>query len=152
GLLPFAFERGGLFRRYVDWALDVPLLFIYRGGRYLPPGNHTFRQFMNQGIDGQLATLEDWDTHLTTLFPEVRLKRYLEVRGADPSSLPMVLALPALWTGLLYDDEALAGATALTAGLSFAQRAELRASVPRQGLAARLPDGRTVHAAARELV
>src|SRR5215831_2030651 len=152
GLLPFAFERGGLFRRYVEWALDVPLLFVYRGGRYLAPGDHTFRQFMLEGIDGQRATLEDWDTHLTTLFPEVRLKKYLEVRGADASSLPMVLALPALWTGLLYDDDALAGATALTAGLSFEQRSALRAAVPRQGLAARLPDGRTVHAVARELV
>jgi glutamate--cysteine ligase len=152
GLLPFAFERGGAFRRYVDWALDVPLLFLYRDGQYREAGGASFRRFMTDGLDGQRATLEDWDTHLTTLFPEARLKRYLELRGADAGTLPMVLALPALWTGLLYDDAALAGATALTAGLAMADRQALRQAVPRQGLAARLPDGRSVRDVGRELV
>jgi len=151
GLLRLAFERGGVFRRYVEWALDVPLLFLYRDGGYREAGGVTFRRFMMDGIDGQLATIEDWDTHLTTLFPEARLKHYLELRGADAGPLPMVLALPALWKGLLYDDDALSGATALTAGLSWADREALREAVPRQGLAARLPDGRTVRQVAREL-
>jgi glutamate--cysteine ligase len=152
GLLPFAWERGGLFRRYTEWALDVPLLFRYRAGAYQPANGVTFRRFMREGIDGERATLEDWDMHLTTLFPEARLKHYLELRGADAGPLPMVLALPALWKGLLYDDDACAAATALTAGLGFAERQALRAEVPRAGLAARLPDGRTMHAVARELV
>lgn len=148
GLLKLAFERGPVFRRYVDWALDVPLLFLYRDDRYHEAGGITFRRLMAEGR----ATIEDWDTHLTTLFPEARLKRYLELRGADAGPLPMVLALPALWKGLLYDDDALAGATALTASLSWADRLALRQAVPKQGLAARLPDGRSVHDAARELV
>jgi glutamate--cysteine ligase len=148
GLLRFAFEHGHVFRRYVEWALDVPLLFLYRDGGYHEAGGVTFRRLMAEGR----ATLEDWDTHLTTLFPEARLKRYLELRGADAGPLPMVLALPAFWKGLLYDDDALAGATALTAGLSWADRLALRQAVPRQGLAARLPDGRLVHDVARELV
>jgi glutamate--cysteine ligase len=152
GLLPFAFERGGVFRRYVEWALDVPLLFLYRDGGYREAGGVTFRQFMAQGIDGRPATLDDWDTHLTTLFPEARLKQYLELRGADAGPLPMVLALPALWKGLLYDDDALAGATALTAGLGPGEREALRQAVPRAGLSARLPDGRAVRDAARDLV
>jgi glutamate--cysteine ligase len=152
GLLPFAFERGGLFESYVEWALDVPLLFLYRDGRYSEANGVTFRQYMRDGIDGRRPTLADWDTHLTTLFPEARLKHYLELRGADAGPLPMVLALPALWMGLLYDDTACAAATALTAGLGFADRLALRAEVPRAGLAARLPDGRSVQVLARELV
>ena len=152
GLLRFAFESGATFRRYVDWALDVPLLFLYRAGTYREAGGVSFRQLMTEGIDGQRATLEDWDTHLTTLFPEARLKRYLELRSADAGSLPMVLALPALWKGILYDDDATAGATALLAGLSWDDRLALRAAVPRKGLATRLPDGRTVGEVARELV
>lgn len=152
GLLPFAFEPGSLFRRYTEWALDVPLLFRYRNGRYVDAGGATFRRFMLEGLDGDRATLEDWDTHLTTLFPEARLKHYLELRGADAGSRKMVLALPALWKGLLYDDAACAAATALTAKLNYAERLALRAEVPQMGLAARLPDGRTVLEVARELV
>lgn len=152
GLLPFAFEDGPLFARYSEWALDVPLLFLYRGGRYFSAGGMTFRRFLHEGFQGERATLEDWDTHLTTLFPEVRLKSYLEVRGADAGPVPMVLALPALWKGLLYDAEACRAATELMAGLTWEQRQALRTAVPREGLATRLPDGRSVVEVARELV
>jgi glutamate--cysteine ligase len=152
GLLPFAFEDGPLFRHYTEWALDVPLLFLYRGGRYFSAGAMTFRRFLREGFQGDAATLEDWDTHLTTLFPEVRLKHYIEVRGADAGPLAMVLALPALWKGLLYDDDATREALALTSRLSFAERLALREAVPRLGLSAELPDGRRVAEVARVLV
>lgn len=152
GLLPFAFEDGPIFMRYTDWALDVPLLFLYRRDRYLSAGGLTFRRFLRDGFEGEAATIEDWDTHLTTLFPEARLKHYLEVRGADAGPMPLVRALPALWKGLLYDPDALVASTALLAGLSFAERVKLREDVPRSGLTTRLPDGRTVGDAARELV
>src|SRR5262249_14420619 len=121
-------------------------------GVYLPASGVTFRRFMTEGIDGERATLEDWDTHLTTLFPEARLKHYLELRGADAGPLPMVLALPALWKGLLYDDDACAAATELTTGRPCPARQPLRAGLPRVGLRARPPDGRTVHEVARALV
>src|SRR5688572_18156644 len=152
GLLPFAFEDRPLFASYTEWALDVPLLFLYRGGRYFSAGGMTFRRFLAEGFEGERATVEDWDTHLTTLFPEVRLKHYLEVRGADAGPRPMVLALPALWKGLLYDRAACEGAVRLTAGLSYPERLALRAEVPRAGLLAQLPDGRRALDVARELV
>lgn len=153
GLLPFAFEDGPLFSRYVEWALDVPLLFLY-DGHYHQAHGVTFRRWMREGIDGRVPTMADWDLHLSTLFPEVRLKQYLEVRGADAGPRPMILALPALWRGLLYDDEAVRAATALTAGLTFDERVALRAAVPRSGFATRLSGGRsaTVGELARELV
>ncbi len=138
GLLPFAFERGDVFRRYVEWALDVPLLFLY-DGRYHESGGVTFRRFMREGIQGKRPTLDEWDLHLSTLFPEARVKNYLEVRGADAGPLSMVLALPALWRGLLYDEDACAAATALTARLGFADRLALREAVPAAGLAAVVP-------------
>jgi glutamate--cysteine ligase len=154
GLLPFVFsdEGGGIFRRYVEWALDVPLLFLYRDGVYREAGGVTFRRFLREGIDGRRPTLDDWDTHLTTLFPEARLKQYLEVRSADAGPLPMVLALPALWKGLLYDDDALSGALAVLGRLGWDERVALRRAVPLSGLTTPLPDGRTVRDAARELV
>ncbi len=153
GLLPFAFAEGeGLFRAYTEWALDVPLLFLYRDGRYFEAPAITFRRFMREGYQGNAATIEDWDTHLTTLFPEVRLKHYLEVRGADAGSVPMMLALPALVKGILYDAEARRAAIALTARWSYLDRLALRDAVPRAGLRAPLPTGGTVGDAARELV
>jgi len=152
GLLPFAFERAGLFRKYTQWALDVPLLFLYRDGRYFDAKGMTFRRFMRNGFEGETATLEDWDTHLTTLFPEARLKHFIEVRGADAGSVPMMLALPALWKGLLYDREARRAAIQLTAAWTFPERLALREAVPRTGLAAPIPGGGTVAVAARELV
>ncbi|MSP17604.1 MAG: glutamate--cysteine ligase [Myxococcales bacterium] len=150
GLLPLAFEEGDLYRRYAEWALDVPMLFLYRDG-YRAAGGMTFRRFLREGFGDERATMADWTMHVSTLFPEVRLKQVIELRGADAGPMPMVLALPALWKGLLYDDDACREARRLTAGWSFAERLALRASVPRAGLAARA-GGRSVLELARELV
>jgi glutamate--cysteine ligase len=151
GLSRFVFDgRRDIFRAYTEWALDVPMYFVYRGG-YLPAGGVTFRQFMTDGWRGERATMSDWALHLSTLFPEARLKRFIEVRGCDCGSLSMIAALPAFCRGLLYDDDARAAATALTAGLSWDQRQALADQVPRAGLAARAGD-RTLGELARELV
>ena len=137
GLLPFAFEPGMGFERYVDYALDVPMYFVYRDGRYIDVAGASFKHF----LDGKLAalpgirpTLDDWADHLTTLFPDVRLKHFLEMRGADAGGFAQIWALPALWTGLLYDKQALDGALALTADWTSAERQALRDIVPRLGL------------------
>jgi glutamate--cysteine ligase len=138
GLLPFVFQPGFAFRDYAEWALDVPMFFVVRGGHYRPAGAITFRRFIREGFEGERATLADWELHLSTLFPEVRLKRYVEVRGADAGPLEMAAALPALWRGLLDDRQACADAWSLVADHDFAAREALRRVVPREGLAARL--------------
>jgi glutamate--cysteine ligase len=138
GLLPFVFEPSCSFRDYALWALDVPMFFVVRGGVYNPAGGITFRKFLRDGLHGETATLADWEGHLATVFPEVRLKRYIEVRGADAGPLPMAAGLAALWRGLLDDPAARSEAWALVAGHSFAEREALRRAVPREGLAARL--------------
>jgi glutamate--cysteine ligase len=148
GLLPFVFEEGFGYERYAEWALDVPMFFIVRDERYLPAHTVTFRQFMSSGFEGHRPTLADWDLHLTTLFPEVRLKRIVEVRGAD--CVPWLSALPALWKGLLYDDGALDAAFALAKDWSFAEREAALDDVARRGLAARAA-GTPVLPLAREL-
>jgi glutamate--cysteine ligase len=153
GLLHFAFDaeqRGGVFRAYAEWALDVPLYFVYRGG-YRPVTGLTFRRFMAEGWQGERATRADWALHLSTLFPEARFKKYLEVRGCDCSSLEMITALAPLCRGLLHDADATAAATALTAGATREERERLADEVPRTGLATRFR-GRTVAELARELV
>jgi glutamate--cysteine ligase len=137
GLLPFVFERDDVFRAYTEWALDVPLYFIYRGGYRPAPAGFTFRQYLAEGWQGEHATLADWGMHLSTLFPEGRLKRFIEIRGADCGSLEMIAALAPLTRGLLYDEAARREATKLTASLSFADRQRLADEVPMQGLAAR---------------
>ncbi len=154
GLLPFAFEQGMGFERYVDYALDVPMYFVYRDGRYIDVAGASFRDF----LDGKLAalpggrpTLDDWADHLTTLFPDVRLKHFLEMRGADAGGFAQVWALPALWTGLLYDKDALSGALALTADWTEAERQALRDTVPRLGLDAPFRGG-ILRDVAREMV
>jgi glutamate--cysteine ligase len=149
GLLRFAFEDGSLFQRYADWALDVPMFFVYRE-RYLPAGGMSFRRFVAEGFQGHHATLFDWELHLSTLFPEVRLKHYLEVRGADSGPVELVRALPAFWRGLLYDREACDAAWALMRGLTWEERLMLRELVPRQALAATVA-GRSVAELAVEL-
>ena len=148
GLLPFVFEPDFGYRRYVEWALDVPMFFIVREGRYLPAHTIPFRAFLERGFEGHRATAADWDLHLTTLFPEVRLKRIVEVRGAD--CVPWLSALPALWKGILYDDAALDAAFALAADWSFAEREAALDDVARRGLAARAA-GKPVLPLAREL-
>jgi glutamate--cysteine ligase len=137
GLLPFLHEDGDVFSAYADWALDVPMFFVHRGGSYHLAGDMTFRRFWRDGWSGERATMDDWALHLSTLFPEIRLKTYLEVRGCDVGSVPMMVALGALTRGILHDETARREATRLTAALSFAERLALAAEVPRAGLRAR---------------
>ena len=152
GLLRFAFEDGDVFSAYAQWALVVPLFFVYRHA-YTPAGGMTFRQFLREGFQGERATMDDWGLHLSTLFPEVRLKKYLEVRGCDCGARDMVLALGPLCRGFLYDRDACEAAIALTAGLSFEDRLALWVAVSEQGLRARVPGTQhTVQDLARELV
>jgi glutamate--cysteine ligase len=143
GLLPFLFDEGASFRSYVQWALDVPMFFVYRGGEYRPM-HLPFRRFMADGWQGETATMADWELHLSTLFPEVRLKRYVEVRQADASTAEMVGALPALWRGLLYDAEAQKEAWALTSEWSIDERERLMEETPRLGLRATVRGWRLV--------
>ena len=137
GMLPFAFEDGMGFERYVDYALDVPMYFVYRHGRYFDVSGASFRDFMAgrlPALPGERATLSDWSDHLTTLFPEVRLKKFLEMRGADGGPWRRLCALPALWTGLLYDDASLDAAWDLVKNWTAEERQALRDAVPRLGL------------------
>ncbi|HEX2660106.1 MAG TPA: glutamate-cysteine ligase family protein [Polyangia bacterium] len=137
GLIPGLFQPGFGFAGYVEWALDAPMFFVVRQGAYLPAGGMTFRRFLREGFAGQPATMGDWEVHLSTLFPEVRLKRYIEVRGADAGPMPMALGLGALWRGLLDHAEARRAAWALVASASMDEREALRREVPRSGLRAR---------------
>ncbi|MBX3515910.1 MAG: glutamate--cysteine ligase [Rhodospirillales bacterium] len=137
GMLPFVFDAGFGFERYVDYMLDVPMYFVYRDGRYIDVAGQSFRDFMAgrlPGLPGERPTRADWADHLTTAFPEVRLKRFLEMRGADAGPWNRLCALPALWVGLLYDDTARAAAADLIADWSLAEIVTLRAEVPLQAL------------------
>src|SRR4029079_9897504 len=139
GLLPFAFDTSMGFERYADYALDVPMYFVYRDGRYIDVAGASFRDFLGgklAALPGMRPTLEDWADHLTTLFPDVRLKRFLEMRGADAGSVAQIAALPALWTGLLYDRVTLDEALALTRDWTVDEMQVLRDTVPRFGLKA----------------
>ncbi|MEO8552040.1 MAG: glutamate-cysteine ligase family protein [Kofleriaceae bacterium] len=151
GLLPFLFEGDDLFAAYTEWALDVPMYFVYRNGYLRVPADLTFRKFMAEGWNGEHATRSDWALHLSTLFPEGRLKKFIEVRGCDCGSMPMNAALAPLMRGLLYDSTARTAATALTAKLSFAEREQLADAVPREGFAAKA-GAHTLGALAKELV
>ncbi|MHA1517018.1 MAG: glutamate--cysteine ligase, partial [Alphaproteobacteria bacterium] len=137
GMLPFAFEDGMGFERYVDYALDVPMYFVYRDSRYIDVAGASFRDFLDgelEALPGVKPTMDDWSGHLTTLFPEVRLKKFLEMRGADAGPFPQLMALPALWAGLLYDEEALDEASALIADWTAEERQAMRSEVPKLGL------------------
>jgi glutamate--cysteine ligase len=154
GMLPFVFERGFGFERYVDYMLDVPMYFVYRDGRYIDVAGQSFRDFMVRelpGLPGEFPRLNDWSDHLTTAFPEVRLKRILEMRGADGGPWARLCALPALWVGLLYDSAALDACCELISGWTAEDREFLRTEVPRQGLATPFR-GRPLLALAREVV
>ncbi|MBC7977400.1 MAG: glutamate--cysteine ligase, partial [Myxococcales bacterium] len=131
GILPLVFERDDIFRAYTEWALDVPMYFVYRGGYGRVPADLTFRKFMREGFGGEHALRADWALHLSTLFPEGRLKKFIEVRGADCGSLEMIGALGPFSRGLLYDTTARDAATALTAKLSLADRQRVADEVPR---------------------
>ena len=139
GMLPFAFEPGMGFERFVDYALDVPLYFVKRGDHYHDVAGSRFRDLLEgrlPQLPGERATMADWANHLSTLFPEVRVKRYIEMRGCDVGPRAHISALPALFVGLLYDAVALDEAERLTADWSADQRQALRDTVPRLGLAA----------------
>lgn len=142
GLLPFAFEATYGYADYVEWVLDVPMYFILREGRYFDATHVTFRQFMAGALKDEIPdgwpTMGDWTNHLSTVFPDVRLKRFLEMRGADGGPWRRICALPALWVGLLYDGEALDGAEALTKDWSYEDVLSLRNVVPNIGLKAEI--------------
>jgi len=137
GMLDFVFEDGFGFERYVDYLLDVPMYFSYRNGEYLDLAGRSFRKFLRgelEELPGQLPTMRDWADHMTTSFPEVRLKKYLEMRGADGGPWNRLCALPAFWTGLLYDDAALDAAWDLVKDFSRDERHALRDGVPKHAL------------------
>jgi glutamate--cysteine ligase len=150
GLLPMVFEPDFGYRRYVDWALEVPMFFVIRDGEYLPAHGTRFGDFVRDGLHGHRATIRDFDQHLTTLFPDVRLKRVIEVRGTDAVPPGLTCSLPALWKGILYDAQARAAAWDLVAHTSAEERQAARADVARRGLAARY-SGEPVRELAAEL-
>jgi glutamate--cysteine ligase len=146
GMLPWAFEDGMGFERWVDYALDVPMYFVKHGDEYVDVAGQSFRDLIARklpGMPGASATISDWSNHLSTTFPEVRLKRYLEMRGADSGPLASLLALPAFWAGILYDDASLDAAWDLVKGWTAEDRQKLRDEVPKAGLATLVRD-RTV--------
>jgi glutamate--cysteine ligase len=154
GMLPFVFDDGMGFERYTDYMLDVPMYFVYRDGEYIDASGQSFRDFLAgrlPALPGELPTLKDWEDHLTTAFPEVRLKRYLEMRGADGGPWGRLCALPALWAGLLYHQPSLDAAWDMARDWSMEERIRLRAEVPRLGLRAEV-GGRSVRDMARELI
>jgi len=139
GMLPWAFEPGMGFERYVDYALGVPMHFVKRGERYIDVAGQSFRDLMQgrlPSLPGERATISDWANHISTIFPEVRLKRYLEMRGADGGPWRRLPALPAYWAGLLYDDDSLDAAWDLVKNWTAEQRQQFRDDVPKLGFAA----------------
>jgi len=154
GMLPFAFEPGMGFERYVDYALDVPMYFLKRGATYIDVAGASFRDLLAgdlKAAPAERATLSDWANHLSTIFPEVRLKRYLEMRGADAGPRPMLTALPALFAGLLYDPAALDSALELIKPWSAEDRERLRADAPRFALKAQIA-GRPLREVAKDVL
>ena len=154
GMLPFAFDEGMSYEAYVDYALDVPMYFVKRGDVYHDVTGASFRDLLAgrlAQLPGETATISDWANHLSTLFPEVRLKRFLEMRGADAGPVEMLNALPAFWVGLLYDGASLAAAADLVRGWSAEERQRLRDEVPKLGLAASIA-GRSLKDVAGEVL
>jgi glutamate--cysteine ligase len=151
GLLPFAFKPSAGFDDYVEWALDVPMYFIVRGGTWFDMTAYSFRHFLANGHQGHRATMADWAVHLTTLFPEARLKSYLELRSVDSQAPELMLAVPALAKGLFYDDDCLLAAWDLVKAWSWEERVQLWHAVHRQALQARIRRLRVAELA-RELV
>ena len=155
GMLPFVFEEGFGYERYVDYMLDVPMYFVYRDGKYIDAAGLSFRDF----LDGRLSVLpdekptqSDWWDHLSTAFPEVRLKSFLEMRGADGGPWNRICALPAFWVGLLYDEAALDAAWDLVKDWTMDQREALRSSVPKLALDAEIPGGGKLLGLARDVL
>jgi glutamate--cysteine ligase len=154
GMLRFVFEDGFGFEAYARYALDVPMYFVKRGHRYIDVAGRSFRQFMAgelPELPGEKPTIKDWSDHLTTLFPEVRLKQYLEMRGADTGPASRLAALPALWAGIFYDKAALAAAWDLAKAWSAESREQLRLDAARTGLKGEV-EGRPIKDVARDMV
>jgi len=155
GMLPFVFEDGFGYERYCDYALNVPMYFVYRDGKYIDVAGERFGDFLEgklPQLPGEKPTLTDWTDHLSTAFPEVRLKSFLEMRGADGGRWGRICALPALWVGLLYDDQALGEAWELVKHWSIEAREKLRHDVPKLALEAITPDGETMQAFAGKVL
>ena len=155
GMLPFVFDDGFGYERYLDYALDVPMYFVYRDGNYIDVAGRSFRDFLDgklTELPGEKPVLSDFIDHLSTAFPEVRLKSFLEMRGADGGRWGKICALPALWVGLLYDDQALDAAWDLVKHWTIEEREALRGAVPKLALKARVPGGGTMHDLARTVI
>ncbi len=154
GMLPFAFEEGFGFEQYVDYALDVPMYFVRRHGEYIDCAGQSFRKFMEgklEALPGERPAMDDFDDHLSTIFPEVRLKTFLEMRGADSGPKPSLCALSAVWAGLLYDSTALDQAWQLAKSWTEPQRDAFRRSAPALGLSAPIAD-RNAQEVARDML
>jgi glutamate--cysteine ligase len=154
GMLPFVFDGDMGFEKYTDYMLDVPMYFVYRDGEYINATGQSFRDFLDgklPALPGEQPTLKDWEDHLTTAFPEVRLKRFLEMRGADGGPWARLCALPAIWAGLLYHQPSLDAAWDIARDWSMEERIKLREEVPRLGLQATIR-GRTVRDIAFEVI
>nr|WP_299911395.1 glutamate--cysteine ligase [Sphingomonas bacterium] len=155
GMLPFVFEDGFGYDRYTEYALDVPMYFVYREGRYIDAAGLSFRDFLRGELSvlpGELPTLDDWNDHLSTAFPEVRLKTFLEMRGADGGPWGRICALPAFWVGLLYDGTALDAAWDVVKHWTIGERQALRDAVPRLALDAPIPGGGRLRDIAGEIL
>lgn len=147
GMLPFVFEDGFGYERYADYMLDVPMYFVYRDGKYIDAAGHSFRDFLKGELSvlpGEKPRLSDWEDHMSTAFPEVRLKSFLEMRGADGGPWNRICALPAFWVGLLYDQGALDAAWDEVKDWSMEKREALRNAVPKLGLKAPIAGGKTL--------
>ncbi|MAF29307.1 MAG: glutamate--cysteine ligase [Croceicoccus sp.] len=144
GMLPFVFEDGFGYERWADYLLDVPMYFVFRDGKYIDAAGQSFRDFLNgelPALPGEKPTMADWTDHMSTAFPEVRLKSFLEMRGADGGPWSRICALPAFWVGLLYDQTALDAAWDLVKDWTMEEREALRNAVPRLALDAPIPGG-----------
>ncbi len=153
GMLPFVFEDGFGYERWAEYMLDVPMYFVFRDGKYINAAGLSFRDFMAGKLSvlpGERPTASDWWDHLSTAFPEVRLKSFLEMRGADGGPWSRICALPALWVGLLYDQGALDAAWDLVKDWSMEEREQLRIDAPRLGLNAPIPGGGTMQDLGKE--
>lgn len=154
GMIPFVFDEGFGFERWVDYLLDVPMYFVHRGGEYIDVAGKSFRDYMAgrlEGFEGKLPTLTDWMDHMTTAFPEVRLKSFIEMRGADGGPWGNLCALPAFWVGLLYDADALGEVGELIADWSVEEISRMRDDVPKHALHAPFRDGTLRDVAVRVL-
>lgn len=155
GMLPFVFEDDFGYQRYADYMLDVPMYFVFREGKYIDAAGLSFRDFLKGELSvlpGEKPTMADWNDHLSTAFPEVRLKSFLEMRGADGGPWSRICALPAFWVGLLYDQTALDAAWDRVKGWDMNEREALRNAVPKQGLEAAMPGGGTLLDLAGEIL